>query len=256
MRCCCATISNTTAGRSRRCRSGAGTRWSTRASPATRLYNLLARDFAPAARATEEPRQAARRDAAFPRAGARSARARARAEGARGNRGEAERRARCRCSTARSPTQIATPSRGRAGSAARKRREGAQRAVATPDLAREAAARRKPRAISGWAPSSTTGSCRSRCSRRCRAQEIRARAESELAATRARDVRDRAPPCSRAGAAARRRPRSRAPRSSSAPSRPRSSSPTPNDRSATRVLDTARAALIGRHAIRARRRTS
>ena len=125
--------------------------------------------FRARARTPAEARQATRRIAALPVAGARDAGARARAEGARRDRGQAERRPDF-AARRRSRAAHRSAAGRRPGGPARQRDSRPQRAVATPDLAGETSRARSERRLPSGPDSSTTRSSRTRCSRHCRAR--------------------------------------------------------------------------------------
>ena len=98
---------------------------------------------------------------------------------------EAERRPDSRCSTEKSRRRSPRCPPDRAGSPARQRREGAQRACRSTRSGSRSACCPKPRAISASAPQLYDQKLAFALFSPLSRQEIRARAESELAATRA-----------------------------------------------------------------------
>ena len=253
MRCCCSTICNPIAGRLQTLQDW---RWNPLVYTRTAgdaLYNLLARDFAPAPERSAEPRQASRRDPALPRAGARSAGSGASSEGTRGNRVEAERWPESDARRRNHGADRHAPA-GRAGalraSLAKARSAVSQHQIwldkrllpeAKGDFRLGSALYDQKLAFALFSPLSR--------------QEIRARAESELAATRSAMYDIASHRAQEEEGAAPRHPKNPAPLNSSAPSRPRSISLTRNARSATRC-STPRAPLWPRPRVSCARRIS
>ena len=206
------------------------------------LYNLIAREFAPPARAPAQSRQAPRRAAAFPLAGARVA------GPGRVPKIHAETAAKQNAGLISMLDGEVASARGNLarrgpGGVARQHGARAQRAVAAPDLAGEAAGARGARRVPARRSSCTTPKLGYALFSPLSRQEIRARAAVGTRQPRATPCTRSRARCSRAGAARRRCPKNPATRSASSVIRAALELANAERPARDAVLDAARAAL-------------